>query len=177
MVHFSVQHIIVRAANTTEDRKENLQMDPVICSGKTAPTEQTHKTFCRICIAFCGLDVTTKENEIVKIGPDKDHPYSWRGFCSKASNANNLVSHPKRLTRSMKRVGDHYVEATYEEAVADIADRLRKIKAKHGPHSTATYLGNPGASNTLGTMCQGGFMAGVGSANAYYVGSIRTTST
>lgn len=132
----------------------------------------TTKTFCRICPAFCGLEVTTDGDKILRIEPDQDNPYSWKDFCSKAANAKNIRDHAKRITTPMKRVGDTYVAATYEEAIADIAARLNAIRAKHGPDAIATYLGNPGASNSPAAMFMGGFMAGLGSKSRYSVGSI-----
>jgi formate dehydrogenase len=132
----------------------------------------TKKTFCRICGCFCGIDVTTDGDKIVKVEPDKTHPYSWRDFCSKAGNAGNLRDHPDRLTTPMKRVGDKYVEATYEEAIADIAARLNKIRKDCGPNAIATYTGNPGATNSTGVMFMGGFTAALGTQNNYKVGSI-----
>ncbi|TGB36929.1 hypothetical protein EJD98_27795 [Mycolicibacterium peregrinum] len=42
-------------------------------------TTRTVHTFCRYCLASCGLEVTVEDNRVVKIGPDKlnppaDHP-------------------------------------------------------------------------------------------------------
>lgn len=139
---------------------------------KVAQDQQTNKTYCRICAVWCGIDVTTDGNKIIKVEPDKTSPRDWREFCSKGGNAGNTRDHPKRLKTPMKRVGNKYVPATYEEAIKDIAGRLTKIKEKHGPHAIATYLGNPGGSSMTSSMFQNGFMAGVGSANKYFVGSV-----
>lgn len=130
------------------------------------------KTFCRICVAFCGLDVHSADGKIDKVLPDRTHPYNWRDYCSKGGTANVVRDHPKRLTVPMKRVGDRYVEASWDEAIGDIAARLSKIRDAHGPHAIATYLGNPGALNSPGALFQGGFMKGLGSDNNYYVGSV-----
>ena len=136
----------------------------------------TVKTFCRICLSLCGLEVQTDGKRVHWILPDKSHPYSWRDFCSKGGSAQNLSEHPRRLLKPMKRVGDRYVESTYEEAIADIAKRMNQIRREHGRHAIATYLGNPGAHNQPGTLAQQGFMKGLRSANAYYVGSVDTNN-
>lgn len=140
------------------------------------PAVTTVKTFCRICLAGCGLEVSTDGNKVLDIKPDRTHPYNWQDFCTKGRSANALRDHPDRLLTPLKRVGDRYVEATYEEAIKDIAHRLNRIRKEHGPHAIATYLGNPGAHNQPGTLAQGGFMKGVGSDNAYYVGSVDTNN-
>lgn len=140
------------------------------------PELRTVKTFCRICLAFCGLDVTTDGTSVTNISPDQTHPYNSQDFCIKGRSANVLRDHPKRLTAPMKRVGDRYVESTYDEAIQDIAARLNRIRAREGPNAIATYLGNPGAHNQPGTLAQGGFMKAIGSDNAYYVGSVDTNN-
>lgn len=137
---------------------------------------KTVKTFCRICLSVCGLEIKTDGKRVYSILPDRSHPYSWRDFCAKGGSAQVLSEHPRRLLKPMKRVGDHYVESSYEEAIADIAARLKAIRDRHGPHAIATYLGNPGAHNQPGTLAQNGFMKGVGSANAFYVGSVDTNN-
>lgn len=138
---------------------------------------RTTRTFCRLCTGFCGLEVTTENGRITQIWPDKAHPYSWRDFCAKGASANELRDHPQRITRPMRRVGEgRYVEATWDEAIADIAARLNAIRLAHGPHAIATYLGNPGASNSPNAMFQGMFMGGLGSHNTYAVGSVDQNS-
>ena len=135
-------------------------------------SEQVSKTYCRICAVWCGIDVTTDGDKVIKVGPDKTSPRDWREFCSKGGNAGNTRDHPKRLKTPMKRVGDKYVPASYEEAIKDIAERLSKIRKEQGPHAIATYLGNPGGSSMTSSMFQEGFMKAVGSANKYFVGSV-----
>lgn len=130
------------------------------------------KTICRICPAFCGIEVTLDGGDITKIGPDKNHPNNWRDFCSKAYNSNRARTDPRRITRPMKRVGDRYIETSYEDAIAEIASQLIAIKDKHGPNAIATYLGNPGMTSTASSAFMGGLMAGIGSDNNFLVGSI-----
>ncbi|HKY92450.1 MAG TPA: molybdopterin-dependent oxidoreductase, partial [Nevskiaceae bacterium] len=137
----------------------------------------TTRTFCRICTGFCGLEVTTENGRITQIWPDKAHAYSWRDFCAKGAMANELRDHPDRITRPMRRVAEgRYVEATWDEAITDIAARLNVIRHAHGPHAIATYLGNPGAANSPNAMFQGMFMAGLKSLNTYAVGSVDQNS-
>src|SRR5690348_5529203 len=92
----------------------------------------TH-TFCRYCLASCGVDVTVTGNHVVKIAPDKQNPHSWHDFCAKGRNAAQVVEHPRRILAPMRRVGDGYVEASWEEAISDIATRLNAVVAAGGP--------------------------------------------
>ena len=136
----------------------------------------TTKTFCRICIAFCGIDVVKDGDKIVRILPDQTHPYNWRDYCAKGANAHLVRDHPKRLKTPMKRVGDKYVPVSYEVAIKEIAQQLNAIREKHGANAIGTYIGNPGLSNSPNHFFQGGFSAAIGSTSQYTVGSVDQNS-
>src|SRR5690606_14354274 len=99
------------------------------------PQVRTTHTFCRICVASCGIEVQVDEatNTAVSVEPDRQNPYAWGDFCRKGQTAPEVVRHPNRITRPMQRVGDRYVERSYDEAIADIAARLNAIIEEHGP--------------------------------------------
>jgi formate dehydrogenase len=135
---------------------------------------KTVNTYCRICVAACGLDVEvdTDANAVRSIRPDRENPYTWRDFCKKGKTANELVTHPRRLRRPMKRVGDRYVEATYEEATADIAQRLNAIIDRHGPDAIGSYHGNPMGFSFATTTFWTGLLDAIGTGNRFWVGSL-----
>jgi formate dehydrogenase len=88
-----------------------------------ATDTKTVHTFCRYCLASCGIEVTVESNQVTKISADKQNPHSWQDFCAKGRTANKLVEHPRRILNPMRRVGNSYVEATWDEAITDIAAR------------------------------------------------------
>ncbi|WP_367637128.1 hypothetical protein [Mycobacterium colombiense] len=49
--------------------------------GRQLSSDATVSTYCRICESRCGIDVTVRAGRIVRIGPDKRNPYSWKDFC------------------------------------------------------------------------------------------------
>jgi formate dehydrogenase len=63
---------------------------------------QTVYTFCRYCLASCGIEVTVEDNTVTKISPDKRNPHSWSDFCAKGRTANQLVEHPRRILAPMR---------------------------------------------------------------------------
>src|SRR3546814_6197612 len=77
----------------------------------------------------------------------------------------------------MKRVGDRYVEATYEEAIRDIAARLNRIIERHGVDAVGSYSGNPLGFNFSGTMFWNGLLDAIGTGNRYWVGSVDQNNT
>lgn len=134
---------------------------------------KTVTTFCRICIAGCGIEVTVgDDNRIQRIAPDKENPHTWRDFCAKGRTANELIEHPRRILNPMKRVGDTYVEATWEEAISDIASRLRVIMDRDGSDAVGSYWGNPAGFSSSNPMFLAGFLDAIKTHSRYYVGSV-----
>ncbi len=129
-------------------------------------------TYCSICEQACGLKVTVSGNEILEIQPDKENPYSWRDFCIKAKKADEVRSHPVRIRSPLRRVGTRYVEATYEEAIDDISEKIRKLIAKSGPDAIGVYSGNPAGFGFANSAFQNAFFDALGSKQRFWVGSI-----
>lgn len=133
---------------------------------------KTVHTTCQICLATCGIEVTVDDdNHIRRIAPDKQNPYNWRDFCGKGRTAHELVEHPQRILAPMKRVGDRYVEASWEEAIEDIASRLRQLMDHEGPDSIGVFWGT-GAGPTSTNVITAGFMDAIGTRQRYWPGSV-----
>ena len=138
---------------------------------------KTIYTNCRICLANCGIEVTVNDgNRITRIAPDKQNPYTWRDFCAKARTASQSVEHRRRLRSPMRRVGDRYVEATWAEAISDIARRLRTIRDEHGPDAIGMYIGNPAFFSSSNPVFASAFLDGVGTRNRYSALSVDSNS-
>ena len=136
----------------------------------------TVHTVCRICGQRCGLAVTVEENRAVRIAPDKQNPLSWRDFCVKGRTANELVEHPRRILQPMRRVGDHYVAATYDEAFDEIAEVISRVVRENSADSVGCYYGNPLGFNPAGLEALNRFMRAIASRNVYNWGSIDTNA-
>lgn len=133
---------------------------------------ETVYTYCQICEQACGLKVTTDQNRVIDIAPDKDNPHSWRDFCIKGAAAGDIVEHPRRILTPMQRVGDHYEERTYDEAIADISSRFNALIAADSPAAIASYAGNPNGMDFGGSLFLSMLMGAIGSHNRYWVSSI-----
>jgi formate dehydrogenase len=136
--------------------------------------ERTVHTYCRICLAGCGLEVKVDDeaNRVLSIEPDRQNPHTWRDFCRKGKTAHEVAHHEKRITTPLRRVGDRYVPATYEEAIADIAARLNAIIERDGPDAVGSYHGNPMGFDFSTTSFWTGLLDAIGTGNRYWVGSI-----
>jgi molybdopterin oxidoreductase, molybdopterin binding subunit len=101
-----------------------------------------HPMACCMCGAYCGLIAMRKEGEpvsekTVRIFPNPDHPQ--RGYCGRAASTMWIWNHPLRLRKPLKRTGQRgegkFVEVTWDEALSDIAEKLKAVVAKHGEAS------------------------------------------
>lgn len=120
----------------------------------------------------CGLEVTVQDNQIRKISADKLNPHSWHDFCAKGRTANQLVEHPRRILRPMRRVGESYVEESWDTAIGDIAARMNALIDAGGPDTIGTYYGNPSGHSSSNVMFMNAWMDAVGTNNRYAVGSV-----
>src|SRR3954469_22032358 len=132
----------------------------------------TVHTFCRYCLACCGIEVTVEDNRVTKISPDKQNPHSWQDFCAKGRTANQLVEHPRRIVAPMRRVGDSYIEASWDEAIADIASRMTALIDADGPDAVGLYYGNPAGFSASNVIFMNAWLDAVGTQNRYAVGSV-----
>ena len=104
-----------------------------------------HPLACCMCGAFCGLVAMKKIGEptsekTVRIFPNPDHPQ--RGYCGRAAATMWIWNHPLRIKKPLKRVGERgegkFVEVSWDEALNDIATRLKKVVEAHGEESVVT---------------------------------------
>jgi predicted molibdopterin-dependent oxidoreductase YjgC len=94
-------------------------------------------TTCIYCGCGCGIYFEVLDGEIVGVIPAKEHPISQGRLCIKGWNAASFVYHPDRLKTPLIRRGDGFEEATWDEALSLVAERLGTVKAESGPDSIA----------------------------------------
>lgn len=101
------------------------------------------KTSCVLCYHNCGLEVQTEGHCIAKVRADKDHPRTQGYICRKGAKLAHYQTNKERLSHPLKRVGDRFVRVSWEQALEEIAGKLKSILAEHGPRSLA-YMGGGG---------------------------------
>ncbi|MEP1123184.1 MAG: molybdopterin-dependent oxidoreductase [Ilumatobacter sp.] len=132
----------------------------------------THHRSCPLCEACCGLEITTKGDQVVRIRGDMDDPYSKGFICPKGSALKQLHEDPDRLTSPRIRTDDGWKEATWDEAFAEIQRRLAPIVEAHGRQALGTVLGNPNTHNLGGQLYVRPVMTAVGSTNAFSASTV-----
>ena len=121
-------------------------------------------TTCVYCGAGCGLYLEVLDGEIVGVLPAKEHPVSEGKLCIKGWNAASFVYHPDRLKTPLIRRGDGFEEATWEEALTLIVERLGTIKDESGPNSLA-FLASAKCTNEENYLLQKFARAVIGTNN------------
>ncbi|MFC7050827.1 molybdopterin-dependent oxidoreductase [Emcibacter nanhaiensis] len=116
--------------------------------------ERTIYRACPLCEAICGLEIKTRDREIVSIRGDRDDPFSRGHICPKAVALQDIQDDPDRLRRPLKKIGNGWQEIGWDEALDEVTERLFSLREAHGPDSLGIYLGNPNVHN-LGAMTHG----------------------
>lgn len=124
-------------------------------------------TFCRICESLCGLEVTLENGKIKEIKPDENH-VATKGFsCVKGLKQHELYDSPDRLKYPMMRKNGELVRVTWEEALNDIGEKVKKIKNDFSADAIAMYVGTAAGFGVLHPVFAQGFMTGIGSKSMY----------
>jgi anaerobic selenocysteine-containing dehydrogenase len=128
--------------------------------------EEWKKTTCVMCGIRCGLEVKVENNRIVKVRPDKDSPISEGYVCRKGLNVAYHDHNADRLLYPMKKVGGQFERISWDQAIDEIAEKLKKILQEHGPRSLSSVAGG-GEFNFYPTRFLVGFVQALGSRYQY----------
>lgn len=102
--------------------------------GKGRPYEvERVLTTCPYCAVGCQMYLEVKDGRIVGVSPDYDNPINEGHLCIKGRYAYDFVHHPDRLTKPLIRRNGELEEATWDEAISLVAERLTAIKEEYGP--------------------------------------------
>jgi anaerobic selenocysteine-containing dehydrogenase len=109
-------------------------------------TRTAYRT-CPLCEAGCGLEITVRNDTVVRIRGDRDDVFSKGFICPKGSTLRQLHDDPDRVrTPLVKRNGRH-VEVSWREAWDEIERRIAAFQSEFDRQQMAVYLGNPTAHN------------------------------
>lgn len=109
-------------------------------------TEATvHHRICPLCEACCGLELKVADNKVIAIRGHDEDVFSAGYICPKGVALKDLHEDPDRLRTPLVKRDGEFVEATWDEAFAEIERRLPPLIAAHGRDAVAMSLGNPAA--------------------------------
>jgi anaerobic selenocysteine-containing dehydrogenase len=129
----------------------------------------TKISYCSICSAFCGIEAKVENNTIVSLQADKAHPMSKGFSCSKGRHFHRLLDAESRVTLCQKHGPDksswHNIDK--EQALDEIAEKIKAIVDQYGPEAIAAYCGNGVTFKALAMPAVHAFLNGLGSQQIY----------
>ena len=129
------------------------------------------RTFCRVCEPACGMIATVEGERLVALEADSQHPISKGFVCNKGIYGLDIHNDPDRLRVPQKRTPSGLVAVSWDQALSEIADKLKDILATSGPGAVGAYSGNPNAFNTLYGPSFGGFIRQLGVSKLFSSGT------
>jgi len=93
---------------------------------------KTTLTTCTYCGCGCNFYLESLDGKLTGTIPCKTSPVNEGKLCIKGWNVHQFVQNERRLTTPLIRKDGDLVEASWEEAIAYTADRLKRVKADKG---------------------------------------------
>lgn len=127
---------------------------------------------CNLCEAICGIEITVKGDRQLEIRGDKDDPFSRGYICPKAVALQDIHYDKDRLTYPVRRTPQGWQRISWNEAFDEVARNLKRVQAKFGRSSVATYLGNPTVHNYGALLFAPGFIRSLHTRNRFSATSV-----
>lgn len=101
-------------------------------------------TYCEVCFWKCaGWTYTDNKNRIMKVVGNDNDPHCNGRLCPRGTGGIGMYYDKDRLTKPLIRVNKNgeqtFREATWDEALGIVADKMKEISDKYGPESFALF--------------------------------------
>lgn len=93
------------------------------------------RTTCSYCGVGCQIYLHVKDNDIIKVTGVENVKPNFGSLCVKGRFGYNFVNDSERLTTPLIKENNAFREASWDEALDLVANKLKGIKDKHGPDS------------------------------------------
>jgi thiosulfate reductase/polysulfide reductase chain A len=131
-------------------------------------------TNCEMCFWRCGVLAEVKDDKVLKLQGNPNHPMTKGKLCARGNAGTQLLYDPDRLKYPEVRTGSRgsgkLKRVSWDEALDQFAARLKEIKQKYGPEAVAVFphgvssgffatlmkaYGTPNAAETAFAQCFG----------------------
>ena len=103
---------------------------------------ETRYSFCRLCPGLCGIRVDVEDGRAVKVIGDKDNPSTFGYTCKKGRSLPDFHYQSQRVLHPLRKLPDgSHERIASEQALDEIAAKLKDIVDRYGPRSVALYTG------------------------------------
>lgn len=130
---------------------------------------RTEISACRLCSGNCGMVVSIDDaGRVARLRGDRENPFSNGYACIKGLEVPQAMYGPQRVLKPLKRRGDGaFEEIALEQALDEIAGRLKAIMAENGGESVGLFNGTAYYNNAPLVEILGGWLKAIGSHNRY----------
>jgi predicted molibdopterin-dependent oxidoreductase YjgC len=91
------------------------------------------RTTCTYCGVGCQFDLNVKDGKVIRVTSDPEALVNGLSLCVKGRYGYDFIHHPDRLTHPLIRKDGHLVEATWDEALDLVGQKLSQIRKESGP--------------------------------------------
>ena len=91
------------------------------------------------CADCCKFNVYVKNDDIIKIEGDKEHPYTKGFICKKGLAHLKRLNHSKKIYKPLIKINDKWKEIEFDEAINIMVKKLSYYKSKFGSKSVLYY--------------------------------------
>lgn len=107
-------------------------------------------TTCLMCPGGCGIKVRLLDGYPTSISGNPNHPINAGGVCTEGMSALQLLYHPERLTRPMKRKGRkgtaEFEPVSWDEALDAISGAMKRLESRKATEKCTFILGRTGGT-------------------------------
>lgn len=108
---------------------------------------------CQLCSTICGIIGHVKDGRIIKLEGNPNDPNSRGRLCARGHAGLNHQYHPERLLYPIKRVGARgegkWKRLTWEQALEEVAAKLKPIRDSGNPENFAFHQGRQRSKDAL----------------------------
>ena len=107
---------------------------------------EVRRTVCSHCSVGCAVDAVVDNGVWVRQEPVFDSPINLGSHCAKGASLREHGHGEYRLRHPMKLVNGKYQRISWDQALSEIADRMKELRAASGPDSVY-FIGSSKHSN------------------------------
>lgn len=135
--------------------------DPVL--GFTAARKHAERwvsSTCGYCSVGCGMQLGVREDKVVSVRGNPDHPVNLGKLCPKGLAEHYAIEAEDRARYPLLRKDGHLARIAWDEAIDTLVERLQAVQQKYGPEALGIVSTGQLVTEefyTLGKLVQLGF--------------------
>ncbi len=97
---------------------------------------------CTLCPGGCGISVKKVDERVIKIEGLEGHPVNDGSLCPLGNSGAQLLYSPTRIQTPLKKVNGRWQKISWEEAITEIAARLKELRVNGAAHKVGVVAGS-----------------------------------